>query len=72
MGFWNDVSELNAILHKKVEEGHGKNALKEAVKDQRKLPKRPAVPQTRTHNKKRFLFGFLVGVLWQSSRGGRK
>ena len=68
MSFWRDVAELRVAIKEKVEQGHGKASLREAVAEQGKRAPRVQSARKRPSHAKTFFLAALFGALWQSSR----
>lgn len=72
LSFWSEVAELREIIQKKVHAGHGRNALREAVKEQSARPAAAPVPRKCTNHTKTFILAMLFGAVWQGSKRRRK
>ena len=70
MGFWSDTTQLRQIIERKLKEGRGRDALREAVEEQRGLPR--ASNRPKRSYKKVFLISLIAGVLWQSGKRTRR
>lgn len=68
MGFWRDVAELRAAIKAKIEQGHGRTSLSEAVAEQGKRALRERSTRKRPSHAKTFFLAALFGALWQRSR----